>query len=152
AGLLRLGHHVLRRADPGLEVLGLVGSHLRERVLGVRVAGLAGGLGPVKHRLARGGVRCVSRSGDEDGQARYNNHQETAHLNLLKRGQGRFSPFFPSTPDPDALLFGAIVPFQRGGSKNPVGGVKTEDATASRTGDKTFLTRSEVSKLLGVSP
>jgi len=30
--------------------------------------------------------------------------------------------------------------------------VKTEDVQASRTADTTFLTRSEVSKLLGVSP
>jgi excisionase family DNA binding protein len=30
--------------------------------------------------------------------------------------------------------------------------VKTEDANASHKGDTTFLTRSEVSKLLGVSP
>jgi excisionase family DNA binding protein len=30
--------------------------------------------------------------------------------------------------------------------------VQTKDTSAARTGDTTFLTRSEVSKLLGVSP
>jgi excisionase family DNA binding protein len=56
------------------------------------------------------------------------------------------------TPETEELSFGAIVPFLSGQWKDTVGPVKTEDARAGLSGATTFLTRSEVSKLLGVSP